>query len=267
MAGLSARHQLRPRTRPSDRDITHRLYGGDESTRVRQEMILGIGGVRALRALGTEAGRVAPERGARGVPHPRAAARAPGRRAALRRRARGGRRRAACSRPTRRWPPGTTPSAPDLIVQHFGDFIRELGICRSTASSSSRARPPSPGLFNMTRLALNGTRHVNGVSRMHGAVSARLCRGPVARGAPGGQPGRLDHQRRARPDLPAPALDGLLRPRARRRVARAPARLRLLECARAGPRGALLGHLPGRQGAHAGERARAAAARVRTQGT
>ena len=37
---------------PSDRDITHRLYGGDESTRVRQEMILGIGGVRALRALG-----------------------------------------------------------------------------------------------------------------------------------------------------------------------------------------------------------------------
>src|SRR5256886_15382001 len=29
--------------------------------------------------------------------------------------------------------------------------------------------------FNMTRLALNGTRHVNGVSRIHGAVSARLC--------------------------------------------------------------------------------------------
>ena len=39
---------------PSDRDITHRLYGGDESTRVRQEMILGIGGMRALRALGMQ---------------------------------------------------------------------------------------------------------------------------------------------------------------------------------------------------------------------
>src|SRR3569833_2436333 len=37
---------------PSDRDITHRLYGGDESTRVRQEMILGISGVRGLRKLG-----------------------------------------------------------------------------------------------------------------------------------------------------------------------------------------------------------------------
>ncbi len=41
-----------PENAPTDRDITHRLYGGDESTRVRQEMVLGIGGVRALRALG-----------------------------------------------------------------------------------------------------------------------------------------------------------------------------------------------------------------------
>jgi len=43
-----------PENAPTDRDITHRLYGGDESTRVRQEMILGIGGVRALRALGVQ---------------------------------------------------------------------------------------------------------------------------------------------------------------------------------------------------------------------
>ena len=35
--------------------------------------------------------------------------------------------------------------------------------------------PSVPGLFNMTRLALNGTRHVNAVSRIHGGVSARLC--------------------------------------------------------------------------------------------
>ena len=48
-----------PENAPSDRDITHRLYGGDESTRIRQEMILGIGGTRALRKLGAAAGRVA----------------------------------------------------------------------------------------------------------------------------------------------------------------------------------------------------------------
>src|SRR5205085_6849261 len=32
--------------------ITARLYGGDHDLRIRQEMILGIGGIRALRALG-----------------------------------------------------------------------------------------------------------------------------------------------------------------------------------------------------------------------
>ena len=38
----------------ADRQITHSLYGGDESYRLMQEMILGLGGVRVLRALGFE---------------------------------------------------------------------------------------------------------------------------------------------------------------------------------------------------------------------
>ena len=37
---------------PEDRDLSARLYGGDRETRLQQEIILGIGGVRALRALG-----------------------------------------------------------------------------------------------------------------------------------------------------------------------------------------------------------------------
>src|SRR5438128_1613890 len=43
-----------PQNNPEDRQITGRLYGGDHDMRIRQEMILGIGGVRALRALGRE---------------------------------------------------------------------------------------------------------------------------------------------------------------------------------------------------------------------
>ena len=39
---------------PWDRELSARLYGGDRETRVQQEIILGIGGVRALRALGIE---------------------------------------------------------------------------------------------------------------------------------------------------------------------------------------------------------------------
>src|SRR5690348_3263616 len=39
---------------PQDRDITDSLYGGDKDTRIRQEIVLGIGGLRVLKALGLE---------------------------------------------------------------------------------------------------------------------------------------------------------------------------------------------------------------------
>ena len=38
--------------RPEDRELTSRLYGGDQRTRIRQELVLGVGGVRALKAPG-----------------------------------------------------------------------------------------------------------------------------------------------------------------------------------------------------------------------
>ncbi|MDH3718575.1 MAG: alpha-glucan family phosphorylase, partial [Planctomycetota bacterium] len=41
---------------PEDRELTSRLYGGDHRTRIRQELVLGIGGVRALHALGIQPG-------------------------------------------------------------------------------------------------------------------------------------------------------------------------------------------------------------------
>jgi starch phosphorylase len=39
---------------PWDRELSARLYGGDRETRVQQEIILGVGGVRALKAMGSE---------------------------------------------------------------------------------------------------------------------------------------------------------------------------------------------------------------------
>jgi starch phosphorylase len=42
-----------PENAPWDRELSARLYGGDRETRVQQEVILGIGGVRALKALGS----------------------------------------------------------------------------------------------------------------------------------------------------------------------------------------------------------------------
>ena len=48
--------------RPEDRDITDQLYGGDREMRIRQEILLGIGGYRALQAIGSAA---------HGLPHER----------------------------------------------------------------------------------------------------------------------------------------------------------------------------------------------------
>jgi glycogen phosphorylase len=161
-----------PENAPSDRDITHRLYGGDESTRVRQEMILGIGGVRALRALAVQPAvwhlneghaaflilELLREHLGRGLPFS----------AALEAVA------AGCVFTTHTpVAAGHDAFAPELIVQHLEAFIRELGVPVERLLELARA-PAAPGLFNMTRLAMNGSRHVNGVSRIHGAVSARL---------------------------------------------------------------------------------------------
>ena len=157
---------------PSDRDITHRLYGGDESTRVRQEMILGISGVRALRKLG-----IAPvvwhmneghaafliiellrEHVARGVSFA----------AALEAVA------SQCVFTTH------TPVAAghdhfsrDLVLPLFEEMIAELGITPDRFMELAEA-PNVPGWFNMTRLGLTGSRRVNGVSRIHGRVSKHL---------------------------------------------------------------------------------------------
>ena len=162
-----------PENAPSDRDITRRLYGGDESTRVRQEMILGIGGVRALRALGLAPAawhlneghaaflilELVREHKGLGLPFD----------AALEATA------SACVFTTH------TPVAAGhdafghgLILEHFQDFINDLGIPVERFLELGRA-PAVPGMFNMTRLALNGTRQVNGVSRIHGKVSGELC--------------------------------------------------------------------------------------------
>ena len=90
--------------------VTDRLYGGDEHHRLRQEIVLGIGGVRALRALGLEPDRVPHQRGPRRLPRPRARPRARRRRACRSAPPSRPCAPAACSRPTRRCRPASTAS-------------------------------------------------------------------------------------------------------------------------------------------------------------
>ena len=71
---LPARHGRRANA-PAERAVTDRLYGGDSEHRLRQEILLGIGGVKALAACGIEPAGVPHERGPRRLPRPGARAR------------------------------------------------------------------------------------------------------------------------------------------------------------------------------------------------
>ena len=162
-----------PENGEPDRDITHRLYGGDSSVRIQQEMLLGIGGVRALRELGLapavwhiNEGHAAfsiLERVREGMGTGLDLD------AALELAA------ASCVFTTH------TPVAAGhdafndaLFSYNFSGFAARAGIAMDRLLELGRA-PGIPHEFNMTRLALNGARFANGVSRIHGGVSAHLC--------------------------------------------------------------------------------------------
>ena len=162
-----------PENSNEDREITHRLYGGDASVRIRQEMILGLGGVRALRALGLAPAawhmneghaaflilELAREGIARGMSFPAALESA-----------------AAQCAFTTHTPVAAGHDAFDmgLFTHCFQEVVKELGVPMEQVLALGRPAN-APQAFNMTHLALHGARRVNGVSRIHGAVSARLC--------------------------------------------------------------------------------------------
>lgn len=154
----------------ADRRITLQLYGGDLTTRIEQEMVLGIGGVRALRALG-----LAPT-----VWHINEGHAAFLILERLREQVAAGRPFAAALEQVAAATVFTThtpvPAGHDvfpheLMRRHFGDMVRELGIDEERFLALGQS-PVSAEGFNQTALALRGSRFHNGVSRIHGGVAA-----------------------------------------------------------------------------------------------
>lgn len=161
-----------PENSDADRRITYQLYGGDINTRIQQEIVLGIGGVRALRAIGLKPtvwhineGHAAflilercRELVAEGLDFESALEAG-----------------AANTVFTTHTP---VPAGHDifdhqLMQSYFGGFIKQLGITMEQFLSVGSA-PTSQGGFNQTALALRGSRFRNGVSRIHGSVAARM---------------------------------------------------------------------------------------------
>ena len=161
---------------PAHRAITSELYGGGPELRLKQEMLLGIGGWRLLRALGVQ-----PE-----VCHLNEGHAA----FAVLERARNfmeetGQPFEVALAVTRAGNLFTTHTAvaagfdrfaPALIAQYLGGYAeKKLGIALHDLLALGRQNPTdSSEHFNIAYLAIRGSGAVNGVSRLHGKVSRRL---------------------------------------------------------------------------------------------
>lgn len=155
-----------------DRNITYQLYGGDRDLRLKQEMVLGIGGVRALRALGIEPGVWHLNEGhAAFVVLERClelVTQGLGFSAALE-------AVAAGMVFTSHTPVSAGHDVYDLghIRHYFSDFASLLGLDIERLLDLGRD-PAHPQGFNMTSLGLRGSRFHNGVSRINGQVASAM---------------------------------------------------------------------------------------------
>jgi starch phosphorylase len=160
---------------PEDRELTSRLYGGDGRNRIRQELLLGVGGFRALKALG-----IAP-----GVLHLNEGHSAFVVLEAIRDRMQeeGVDFDAAANQVTREVvftthtpvPAGHDRFPSNLIEEHLGPLRDQLGISHERLMNFGREHPNDHGEpFCMTVLGLLLSRRANAVSSLHGEVSRSM---------------------------------------------------------------------------------------------
>ncbi len=158
---------------PWDRELTARLYGGDQEMRIQQEIILGIGGVRVLRALELEPrvwhineGHAAfmvlerlREYVAQGLSFPAAMERV----------------RAGTIFTTHTpVPAGHDAFSFGLMEKYFHRFWPQLNLSRDEFMALGNHEGSYGPAFNMTALALQLSGRANGVSQLHGEVSRRM---------------------------------------------------------------------------------------------
>src|SRR5213079_1534647 len=157
-----------------DRRITAELYGGDLEMRMRQEIVLGIGGVKALTALGIEAEvfhmneghsaflaleRIRLHVAERGL-HFYSALQLV----------------ASANVFTTHTPvPAGNDAFPrEMMKRYFGEFAGQLGLSFDELMRFGQTSVNPLDAFSMTVLALRASRHANGVSKLHGEVSRGL---------------------------------------------------------------------------------------------
>ena len=169
---------------PAEREVTDRLYGGGSEHRLLQEMLLGIGGVRALRAYSRLTGASAPEvfhtneghAGFLGVERIRELTEESGLtfddaiEAA---------RSATVFTTHTPVPAGIDRFSRELIEQYFGgdNACPGVPVERVLALGAEDYEGGDPSVFNMAVMGLRLAQRANGVSELHGSVSRSMFAG------------------------------------------------------------------------------------------
>ncbi len=161
---------------PHDRNLSNRLYIADREQRLQQEILLGIGGVRALRAMGINPSLWHANEG-------HTAFMAIER---IREEMESGLnfqdsleiiRSTSIFTTHTPVPAGHDIFSSDLIERYFSEYWHLFGIDRQSFLSLGQFSQISGSDFNMTALALRTSSRCNGVSKLHGEVSRRMWHG------------------------------------------------------------------------------------------
>ncbi len=161
-----------PENGPLERWITGRLYDGDPQTRLAQYALLGVGGVRALRAMGYEPGVIHLNEGHAALA-PLELAR-DGDRQPLEQALQHARSRTVFTTHTP-VPAGNDSYPADQIEAAVGRLAAQFGYSSAELVSLGRDRPEEPSHpFGVTQAALRMSRASNAVSRRHGEVAREM---------------------------------------------------------------------------------------------
>ena len=160
-----------------DRWITSQLYVADPVTRLSQYVLLGVGGVRALAALGIEPGIVHLNEGHAAFAVLELASGELARGASLQEALARARQRTVFTTHTPVAAGNETYSAEEVAGAIDG-LARDLDVDRDTLLGLGRMHSEDRGEpFGMTTLSLRMSRSANGVSRRHGEVAREMWRG------------------------------------------------------------------------------------------
>jgi starch phosphorylase len=158
----------------NDCAITDQLYGGDQHIRIKQEIVLGIGGVRLLRRLG-----ISPTVWHINEGHAAFLILERLRELKAAKQSLDTAIEAIASSTVFTThtpvPAGHDHFSPDLMMTYLGAYAHhELELSKEEFLSLGCLPNDSPD-FNMTTLAIKGARHLNGVSKIHGGISSQIC--------------------------------------------------------------------------------------------